>query len=174
MKAFGFPIPCSNCWLTDDYSYDRYMYTRWYTRYDLINIILIPTDYKQITLVLCESLRWRHDGLDSVSNHQPHDCLLNRLFRRRSQKISKLHVTGLCAGNSPVTGEFPAQMATNAENFSIWWRHHDTWIWCCYILLYKMYTGGHIQRYTLTIFYFPFTPALYLIWFKSAHHKFLC
>ena len=28
-------------------------------------------------------LEWRHNGLDSVSNHQPHDCLLNRLFRRR-------------------------------------------------------------------------------------------
>ena len=37
---------------------------------------------------------------------------------------SKLRVTGLCAGNSPVTGEFPAQMASNAENISIWWRHH--------------------------------------------------
>ena len=23
-----------------------------------------------------------------------------------------------------VTGEFPAQMASNAENISIWWRHH--------------------------------------------------
>ena len=29
-------------------------------------------------------------------------------------------------GNSPVTGEFPAQRASNAENVSIWWRHHDT------------------------------------------------
>ena len=28
-------------------------------------------------------------------------------------------------GNSPVTGEFPAQRASNAENVSIWWRHHD-------------------------------------------------
>ena len=36
----------------------------------------------------------------------------------------KLHVTGLCVGNSPVTGEFPAQRASNAENVSIWWRHH--------------------------------------------------
>ena len=27
-------------------------------------------------------------------------------------------------GNSPGTGEFPAQMASNAENVSIWWRHH--------------------------------------------------
>ena len=40
------------------------------------------------------------------------------------KKTSKLPVTGLCAGNSPGTGEFPAQMASNAENVSIWWRHH--------------------------------------------------
>ena len=69
-------------------------------------------------------LRWRHNEHDSVSNHQPHDCLLNRLFRRRSKKTSKLRVTGLCPGNSPGTGEFPAQMASNAENVTIWWRHH--------------------------------------------------
>ena len=47
------------------------------------------------------SLRWRHNGRDSISNHQPHDCLLNRLFKRRSKKTSKLRVTGLCAGKSP-------------------------------------------------------------------------
>ena len=63
------------------------------------------------------SLQWRHNDHDSVSNHQPHDCLLNRLFRLRSKKTSKLRVTGLCVGNSPVTGEFPAQMASNAEMF---------------------------------------------------------
>ena len=40
------------------------------------------------------------------------------------RKTSKLRVTGLCAGNSSVTGEFPAQMASNAENVSIWWRNH--------------------------------------------------
>ena len=34
----------------------------------------------------------------------------------------KLDVIGLC--DSPVTDEFPAQMASNAESFSIWWRHH--------------------------------------------------
>ena len=71
-------------------------------------------------------LRWRHNGRDSVSNHQPHDCLLNRLCR--SKKTLKLRVTGLCARNSPGTGEFPAQMASNAENVSIWWRHHAAWI----------------------------------------------
>ena len=70
-------------------------------------------------------LQWRHNGRDGVSNHQPHDCLLNRLFRSRSQKTSKLRVTSLCAGNSPGTGEFPAQMTSYAENVSIWWRHHE-------------------------------------------------
>ena len=48
------------------------------------------------------TLQRRHNGHDSVSNHQPHVCLLNRLFKRRSKKISKLRVTGLCAENSPV------------------------------------------------------------------------
>ena len=80
-----------------------------------------------ISWYLCNmvsSLRWRHNDHAGVSNHQPHGCLLNRLFRRKSKKTSKLRVTGLCAGNSPGTGEFPAQMASYAENVSIWWRHH--------------------------------------------------
>ena len=46
-------------------------------------------------------LHWRHNDHDSVSNHQPHGCLLNRIFRRRSTKTSKLRVTGLCVGKSP-------------------------------------------------------------------------
>ena len=77
-------------------------------------------------------LRWRHTGRDSVSNHQPHDCLLNRLFRRRSKNTTKLRVTGLCVWEftGDRTGEFPAQMASNAENASIWWRHHALGQWC--------------------------------------------
>ena len=50
---------------------------------------------------LVGSLHWRHNDHDGVSNHQPHGCLLNRLFRRRSKKTTKLRVTGLCVGNSP-------------------------------------------------------------------------
>ena len=70
------------------------------------------------------ALQWRHNGHEGVSNHQHHDCLLKRLFRRRSKKTLKLRINGLCAGNSAVTGEFPAQMSSNAENVSIWWHHH--------------------------------------------------
>ena len=90
------------------------------------------------------ALQWRHNGCNGVSNHQPHDCLLNRLFRHRSRKTSKLRVTGLCGQNSPVIGEFPAKRIGNAKNISIWWRHHgipkhssheDTYIHICLKLL---------------------------------------
>ena len=85
------------------------------------------------------------NGHDSVSNHQPYDCLLNRLFRRRSKKTSKLRITGLCVGNSPVTGESPAQMASNAENVSIWWPHHVVpyEFYELYIPCYQSAHGAH-------------------------------
>ena len=57
-------------------------------------------------------------AIASQITSRPHDCLLNRLFKRKSKKTSKLHVTGLCEGNSPVTGEFAPQRASNAENVS--------------------------------------------------------
>ena len=48
----------------------------------------------------------------------------------RSKKTSKLCVTGLCEGNSPMTGEFLAQRASNVENVSIWWHHHgEFYVW---------------------------------------------
>ena len=68
-------------------------------------------------LHLPDTLRWRHIGCDSVSDRQPHDCLLNRLFRRRSKKASKLRVTGLCAGNSPGNGEFPHRWPVTRKMF---------------------------------------------------------
>ena len=66
-----------------------------------------------ILSVVSRTLQWRHNKRDSVSNHQPHDCFLNRLFRHRSNKTSKLRVTGLCTGKSPEASEFPAQMASS-------------------------------------------------------------
>ena len=81
--------------------------------------------YPRTSMLQQLSLPWRHNEPDGVSNHQPHHCLLNCLFGRRSKKPPKLRATGLCAGNSPMTGELPAQMASNAENISIWWRPHD-------------------------------------------------
>ena len=62
----------------------------------MINLPLLNQSYQSAF-----SLHWRHNDHDGVSNHQPHGCLLNRLFRRWSKKTSKLRVTGLCVGNSP-------------------------------------------------------------------------
>ena len=87
-----------------------------------LNVNFSWKSMSRLSYTISCTLEWRHNGRDSVSNHQTHNCLLNRLSRRRS----KLRVTGLCVGNSPGTGEFPAQMASNAENVSIWWRHHDS------------------------------------------------
>ena len=74
-------------------------------------------------VVKMTTLQWRHDERDGVSNHRCLDCLLNRLFRCRSKKTSKLCVPGLCGRNSPVTNGFPSQRVSNAENISIWWRN---------------------------------------------------
>ena len=54
------------------------------------------------------TLQWRHNERNGVSNHQPHDCLLNHLFGSRSKKASKLRVTGLC--DSPHKGPVTRKM----------------------------------------------------------------
>ena len=112
------------------YDNERYPY-RWqshnfvivivrYANDSILNFIFIFVNCAKI----CVTLQWRHNEREGVSIHHLHECLFNRLFRHRAKKISKLRVTGLCAGNSPVAGEFTAQRASNAENVSLWWRHH--------------------------------------------------
>ena len=101
---------------------------------------------ERLWVISCYTLQWRHNGRDDVSNHQPHDCLLNRLYRRGSKKISKLSVTGLCAENSPVIVEFPGQMANNADNVSIWWRHHD-WRIVNQVISYLLVVNNIMRHY---------------------------
>ena len=80
------------------------------------------------------------------------DCLLNRLLRCRSKETSKLRVTGLCKGNSPVTGEFPSQRASNV---SIWWCHHVNVVLGIEVIslsgimnVNNMTSGEHIVKYS--------------------------
>ena len=95
------------------------------------------------------TLLWRHNERDGVSNHQPHGFLLNRLFRRRSKKTSKLRVTGICEGNSPVTREFHAQRSSKAENVSIWWRHHVSRLTHFCLMGWKLYFEHCLKVYIL-------------------------
>ena len=81
-------------------------------------------------LMVILPLQWHHNDRDGISDHQCLHCLLNCWFRHRSKKTSKLCLTGLCAGNSLGTGEFPSLKAISSENVSIWWRHNgSTTVW---------------------------------------------
>ena len=62
-------------------------------------------------------LQWRQNGRDGVSNHQPQPFI-------QVQIKETIKAPRHCPlwGNSPF---FPAQMASNAKNVSIWWRHHE-------------------------------------------------
>ena len=92
-------------------------------------------------------LRWRHNEHEGVSNHRRFDCLLNPMFRSRSRRTSKLHVTGLREGNLPVTGGFPSQRNSNAENVSMWWRHHE-------MMCFYMYMGWGTFQCVVIMRYF--------------------
>ena len=80
------------------------LFTWWYHKTFSINTV-----YRVDITMHADWSQWHHNGRDGVSNRQPHDCLLNRLFRHRSKKTSKLHFTGLRVGNSsrkgPATGK---------------------------------------------------------------------
>ena len=100
----------------------------WFVLY-IVYEIVVNIIYIKLTRQLVPNqtiLQWRHNERDGVSNPLRHECLLNPLFRRRSKKTTKLHVSGLCKGNSPVTRQLPAQRASGVEKVSIWWRHHVT------------------------------------------------
>ena len=58
-----------------------------------------------------------------ASVKSPASWLFTQLFVQVQIK-AEIHVTGLCGGNPPVTGEFLWQRDSNAENVFIWWRHH--------------------------------------------------
>ena len=82
-------------------------------------------------LTFSHSLQWSHNKRDGVSDHRGFDCLLSRLFWCRSNKTSKLF-----EGNPSVTGGFPSQMVSNAENASLRWRHHGLFAWIIWVHLY--------------------------------------
>ena len=98
----------------------------WFFNHQIQILVLVV----QLTAQLCDfkpwpmfsiascnlsSLQWRHNERGGVSNDRCLDCLLNRLFRRRSKKTSA----------SPVTDGFPSQKPVTRKMVSILWRHHD-------------------------------------------------
>ena len=112
-----------------------------YTRFVLVSYLMLWVVYTWAWWGLCllsrvpartarehglinVTLQWRYKKHDGVSNNKPHDCLPNRSFRYSWKEISKLRGTDLCEGNSPVTGEYPAQRASDAQTASLLCTHH--------------------------------------------------
>ena len=123
------------------------------------------------------ALQWHHNECDGISNHQPHDCLLNCLFRHWSKKASKLCTTGLCEGNSPVTSDTEnvsilwSQHGLMWHHCNVFWRFDCTWLpWAIVIVIEKNkttdWTGYHgylkclwlHQNISLMIFHTKFHP----------------
>ena len=104
--------------------------------------------------VINRSLHWGHNERGGVSNHRCLTCLLNCWFRRRSKKISKLRVTGLCAGIHRWPVVSPHKKISNTENVSIWWRHDIIrykrikfhWI----ILIHEKENNHHNNSFSMT------------------------
>ena len=103
-----------------------YFFLKWVSHFFKIftKVVCFPKGVRQKTPKNCKviprwmadtwfmlgPLRWRHNERYDVSNHQPLDCLLNRLFKHRSKKTSKLPSLAFVSGihrwpvNSPHRG----------------------------------------------------------------------
>ena len=146
---------------------DRQFETPWHSG-DITMMAYLRVPRQQRRHVMCKMwskecvrkemvpVQWRNN--ERVSNRRRFYCLLNRLFRRRSNKTSKLRVTGLWKGNSPVAGEFPAQRASNAENVFIWWLHHAKG--CCSSVVVMLSTphGSRFVVFCCGLISINFTP----------------
>ena len=88
---------------------------------------------RSLNVLFSRTLQWRHNDHDGDSIHQPHGCLLNRLFRRRSQKTSKLRVTGLCVRiyRWPVNSPHKGPVRRNMFPFD------DVIMNKCHLLIYR-------------------------------------
>ena len=95
------------------------------------------------------SLQWLHNGRDSVSNHQPHDCLLNRLFRRRSKKTSSSASLAFVRGihRGPVNS--PHKWPVTRKMFQL----DDVIMLCCvYFMLFMSDNSLCSYCYMLSLF----------------------
>ena len=130
----------------------------------------VPTGIRTWTWCHCCGCRcsseWRHNERYGVSNHRHLDCLLNLLFRCRSKKTPKLRVTGLCEGNSPVTGEFPSQRASNADKVSIWYVTTSCTVWCW--AMSRHWNDHNNAKFLWSLCgYWRFWMCFYIIWHRN-------
>ena len=121
---FNFLITCSILYV---YSYTTYFVISSANHKTFNLVFYLVTAFhchSHLSTICGPTLQLRHNECDGITNHQCLHCLFNCWLRPRSKETSKLHVAGLCVGNSLVTIEFPTQKASYAENVSIWCMRH--------------------------------------------------
>ena len=83
---------------------------------------------RHLVRLLCRHSNWQHPSLplqrrnnerDGFSNHRRLGCLLIRLCMNWPKKTPKIRVSGLCKGNSPVTGWFPHKGTVTRKSFHL-------------------------------------------------------
>ena len=141
------------------YTLRRYIYICSDRRIHMVhfaNTLCLHSDHRHIIYIIlfakCCSfpLQWRHNDHECVSNHQPRGCLLNRLFRPRSKKTSKLRVTGLCVGNSPGPVNSPHKGPVTRKCFHLMTssceRFMNVHCWCTILTSHKCHgISNHLQ-----------------------------
>ena len=96
--------------------------------------------------LMVDSLRWRHNGRDGVSNHRHLDGLLNRLFKRYTKAPRRWPLWGEFTGDRWI----PSQRANDTENVSIWLRHHvHLTIRSCILSVWHLRQIGETQTWYL-------------------------
>ena len=84
-------------------------------------------------------IRWRELIFVTwpLPNHRKLHCLMKSLFTLTTKKSSEVYIIGPLLDVPSVTGEFPSERASNAENVAISWCDHGLlpstfwiWFWC--------------------------------------------
>ena len=108
------------------------------------------------------SLQWRHNEHTGISNCQHLDCSLNHLFRCRSTETSKLCVTGLYEGNSPMTDKIPTHSPITCKLFP-----------CDDVIMFWSMIYLNTDRWTLAFWVSPVQWAVNIPWsiFVKMNHN---
>ena len=89
---------------------------------DVMQIIFVGVLTEILTWNITMTSQWAWRRLKLPASRMFTQPLIQAQIKKKLQSSASL---AFVQGILPVTDDFPAQMASKAENVSIWWRHHD-------------------------------------------------
>ena len=90
-------------------------------------VLYLQREHSVTSNSFMKTSQWRHNERDRVASQITsltivYSTVYSGVDQRKHQRSALLAFVRRI--HPSVTGEFPAQKASNAENISIWWRHH--------------------------------------------------